>query len=58
MEHTENGEVAEKITRNLNEKLIKEESRYDWLYVIFANLDDYVVDIIKKIKIDRNRRSI
>ena len=29
MEHTENGEVAEKITRNLNEKLIKEESRYD-----------------------------
>ena len=55
IEHTENGELAEKTTYFLNEELITEEARYDGLYAVCTNLEDDVEDIIK---INKNRWEI
>ena len=44
---TNDGELADKSTFEINKKLIGEEARYNGLYAVYTNLDDDVGDIIK-----------
>ena len=52
---TKNGELAEETYYSINEKVIKEEEKYDGLYAVCTNLEDNVEEIIK---VNHNRWEI
>ncbi len=53
--YTDEGEIAEKLTYNLNQDLINKEKRYDGLYLSCTNLEGDAEDIVR---INKNRWEI